>query len=81
MMVADFAPGSPPRLTRPRRLFEFDPRELSLACIPLRCYDVAPDGQRFYAVQQRTPPVPPTVSHVDLRLGWTDELKRRVTTR
>jgi len=81
MMTADFTPGSPPGLARPRRLFEFDPRELTFACIPLRCYDVSPDGQRFYVVQQRTPLPPPTVSHIDLALDWADELQAKVPSR
>ncbi len=50
MMAVDFAAGSPPRIGRPRVLFEI-PQGLDFACSPTRCYDVAPDGQRFYAIQ------------------------------
>jgi serine/threonine-protein kinase len=78
MMAAEFVPGSPPRIGRPRALFEFDPRELSLACIPLRCYDVAPDGQKFYAVQQRTTAPMHAVTHVELAMNWLEELKAKV---
>jgi hypothetical protein len=51
MMSVEFAPGSPPQIGRPHLLFEFDPNALYVDCSPVRCYDVARDGQRFYAVQ------------------------------
>jgi hypothetical protein len=38
-------------LGRSRRLFEFDPSDLRLGCVAVRCWDVAPDGQRFFGVQ------------------------------
>jgi serine/threonine-protein kinase len=78
MMAVDFAPGSPPRIGRPRELFAFDPRELRLACAPVRCYDVSADGQRFYAAQARTPPLPRPVTHISLIMNWLDELKAKV---
>jgi serine/threonine-protein kinase len=81
MMAVQFAPGSPPRIGRPRPLFAFDNRDLYLACVPVRCYDVAPDGQRFYAVQYRTPPPPPVVTHINLIQDWVGELKAKVPTR
>jgi len=81
MMVVDFTAGSPPRIGRPRPLFEFDNRTLRLACIPLRCYDVAPDGQRFYGIQHQTPPPPPVVTHINLMLNWLEELKQKVPAR
>jgi serine/threonine-protein kinase len=81
MMVVDFAPGSPPRLVRPRLLFVFDPRELNLRCGPVRCYDVAPDGQRFYTVQKHALPPPPAVTHINLIQNWLEELKAKVPTR
>ena len=95
MMAVEFAPGSPPpldvahgalsaaegpRVGRPGELFTFDPGELRLACITIRCYDVAPDGQRFYAVQPVTPPPPPVVTHVNLIPNWFEELKAKVPT-
>ena len=81
MMAVQFAPGSPPRIGRPRPLFAFDNRDLYLACGPVRCYDVAPDGQRFYAVQYRTPPPPPVVTHINLIENWFEELKAKVPIR
>lgn len=78
LRAAQFAPGSPPRIARPRRLFEFAGGDLPFAFGQVRCYDVAPDGQRFYTVQWRTPPPAPVVTHVNLVLNWFEELKARV---
>ena len=77
MMAVDFAPGSPPRIGRPKPLFEYNPRELVLQGTSVRSYDVAPDGQRFYAVQSSFPP-PPVVTHINVVLNWFDELKAKV---
>ena len=78
MMVADFTPGSSPRVGHRRPLFEFDDRDVRFGGSPARSYDVAPDGQRFYAVQWQTPPPPPTVTHINLFLNWFEELKAKV---
>ena len=78
MMAVDFAPGSPPRIGRPHTLFEFELGDLGFMCSPLRCYDVAPDGQRFYAVRHGTPPPPPVVTHISLIQNWFEELKAKV---
>jgi len=94
MMAVDFAAGSPPplgsahgglsrvegpRIGRPRTLFEFDGlRDLNFDCFPSRCYDVAPDGQRFYATQSLTPPPRPVVTQINLILNWFEELKAKV---
>jgi len=81
MMVVAFEAGSPPRIGAARRLFEFDPRDLHFVRNQVRCYDVAPDGQRFYVVQSHPyPPLPP-VTHVSLILNWFEELKAKVPTR
>jgi len=76
-MAVDFAPGSPPRIGRPQTLFEFDPTDLVFACLPSRCYDVALDGQSFYAMQVRTPPPRPVVTHINLIPNWFEELKAK----
>ena len=78
MMAVDFSAGSPPRIGRPRMLFEFDPAALRLACTAVRCYDVAADGQRFYAVYTRTPPTAPVITHINLVEHWFEELKAKV---
>jgi hypothetical protein len=81
MMAVGFEPGDPARIARPRQLFEFDPHELvGFSCIPVRCYDVAADGEQFYAMQVMTPPVQPVVTHVNLVQNWFEELKRLVPT-
>ena len=78
MMAVTFTPGSPPRIGHPRPLFSFDNREVALRCFPVRCYDVAPDGQRFYATGAETPPPPPVVTHINLIQNWLEELKQKV---
>jgi hypothetical protein len=78
MMVVDVRPGPTLGVGRPRPVFAFSSPALGLACVPLRCYAVAPDGQRFYATQvMPTPPTPP-VTHIHLVQNWTEELKTRV---
>jgi Tol biopolymer transport system component len=78
MMAVEFAPGSPPRIGRPRVLFEFDNRRLNLHGFPQRNYDVAADGQRFYTVHTQTPTPPPVVTRINLILNWGEELKTKV---
>jgi serine/threonine-protein kinase len=78
MMAVAFRAGPPVTFGQPTKLFAFNPRDLALSCAPVRCYDVAPDGQRFYAVQHRDPPPPPVVTHVNLIMNWFEELKTKV---
>lgn len=80
-MVVDFVPGSPPDIGRPRELFAFDPRALRLACAPVRCFDVASDGQKFYATRAEMPPPPPVVTHINLILNWAEELEAKLPTK
>ena len=51
------------------------------SCPPRSCYDVAPDGRRFYAHQSRRLPSPPLVTHIEIILNWVEELKAKVPTR
>jgi serine/threonine-protein kinase len=81
LMVVDFVPGSPPGIGRPRELFAFDPRALRLACAPVRCFDVASDGQKFYATRAEMPPPPPVVTHINLILNWAEELEAKLPTK
>lgn len=80
-MVVDFAGGLPPRVGRPRPLFEFDPARLRFVCRPIRCYDVARDGKRFYVIHTATPPSSPVVTHVSLVQNWFQELRAKVPVR
>ena len=78
MMVAQVSTSTSPRLSLgpPRPLFVFPFPELRLACVPVRCYSVAPDGLRFYGVrwQPTAPPAPAT--SIQLVLNWFAELER-----
>jgi hypothetical protein len=78
MMAASFAPGSPPAIGTAKELFQFDSTELFLDCEPLRCYDVSPDGQRFYATRALRASTPPPVTHVSLMTNFFEELKAKV---
>ena len=76
MMVVSFEPGAPPRVGKPEALFEFNPNELAISCdFSVRCYDVAPDGRRFYAIKRIIPPQPPPVTEINLVQNWFEELK------
>jgi len=59
---------------RPVRLFELDLKICGASEQRSACYDVSPDGQRFYALQPAEP-VRPQPSF-DLTLNLFDELKR-----
>ena len=79
MMVAPVDVSvTPPRVGTPRQLFEHEWNKLGLVCAPTRCYDVALDGQRFFAVQaEPVAPRPPT-TQINLVLNWFEELKAKV---
>jgi len=78
MMAVDVRPGRALSLGKPQRLFAFSEPPLRLRGVPVRCFAVAPDGQRFYTVRQApTAPIPP-VTHIHLVQNWTEELKARV---
>ena len=67
------------RVGAPRRLFELNPDDLAFYCLPMRCYDVAPDGQRFYVPKSVAPlPPAPVVTHINLIQNWFEELKAKV---
>jgi serine/threonine-protein kinase len=78
MMAVTFMPGTPPRIGQPRPLFEYNQSDLVFGCSPTRCYDISPDGQRFYTVQVRVPLQQPTVTHVNLVMNWFRELSAKV---
>jgi serine/threonine-protein kinase len=78
MMAVEFRAGPPVTFGQPRRLFTFDPRVLHFSCAPVRCFDLAPDGQQFYVVQTPKPPPPPVVTHIRLIVNWFEELKTKV---
>jgi Tol biopolymer transport system component len=75
MMASTLESTSPLRFGRPRPLFQFDPRELTLRCVPIRCFDVDPSGSSFYATRTVPTPPPPPVTHVNIVLNWVEQLK------
>jgi serine/threonine-protein kinase len=79
MMSAAFRAGAPPG--RPQRLFEYDASAYLIYNGWLRGYDVAPDGERFYALQWMPVEPRPPVTHISLTLNWFEELKAKVPTR
>jgi hypothetical protein len=78
MMAVDFLPSSAQRVGPPRVLFAFDNLDVSFQCVPRRCYDVAPDGQRFYVVRTAARPPAPAVTHINFVENWFEELKAKV---
>ena len=67
-----------PRIGRLRGVFECGRRDIQFDGIRSRCYEVAPDGQRFYAFQNVASPPPPVVTHVSVFQNWFEELKAKV---
>ena len=77
MMSVAFAAASFPRVGAPRPLFVIESGS-GWGCLPVRCYDVSPDGQRFF-VRQTVASVPaPPVTDVNLVQNWVEELKAKV---
>jgi serine/threonine-protein kinase len=76
MMVAEFDNGS--FLGPPRRLFASNPNELRFSQTWARMYDVAKNGERFYAIKAAAVKPPPPVTHINLFQNWTEELKAKV---
>jgi Tol biopolymer transport system component len=73
MMAVDIAAGEPFHAGTPRKLFEVGWATLSL---PLRSYDVYPDGQSF--ILARPDELPDLrATRLNVVLNWFDELKRR----
>jgi hypothetical protein len=50
----------------------------TISCFPGRCFDVSPDGERFYGIQ-REPYIPPSpVTRIHLVQRRLEEVKARV---
>jgi serine/threonine-protein kinase len=79
MMAASLSPVMAPGA--PMRLFEFEAETLQFKGNPVRCYDVAPDGQRFYAVHGNMMAFPAPVRHLNYMPHWIDSLKAKVSAR
>ena len=80
MMAVEFRAGPPVTVGRPRPLFGLKGSALNFSCGPVRCFDISPDGQRFYGIRITTPPPRPVVTHINLIQNWFEELKAKVPT-
>jgi len=76
MMVADVKIAPTFTAAKPRMLFEGP----YWSNIPLRGYDVAPDGRRFLMVDSKEQPPAPALAEMVLVLNWFEELKQKVPT-
>ena len=80
MNVVDMDVTRGVRVGATRRLFEFSNLDLYFLGSP-RCYEVSPDGQRFYVPKSVAPlPPAPVVTHINLIQNWFEELKAKVPT-
>ncbi|MEO8096057.1 MAG: protein kinase [Acidobacteriota bacterium] len=75
MMAVDLSTAGSFKASEPRKLFE-GPYSTT---IPLRSYDVTPNGQFIMMREQEAPDE--RVTKLNVVLGWAEELKRRVPTR
>jgi eukaryotic-like serine/threonine-protein kinase len=79
LVAVDFGTGTPPRIGPPTPLFKFRNADLAMFGNPVRCADIALDGQHFYAVQSLTLPSDTTaVTHLSFKPNWFAELKAKV---
>lgn len=78
MMLVDVNLEPTLRLGRPRTLFEWT--GACPLCGPIRCYDVAPDRQRFFKDESLPAPDPTPVTQIHLIENWLEEVKARVPT-
>jgi hypothetical protein len=60
----------------PRLMFDVKPGTYD-STVPLRSWDVSPDGQRFL-MRRAVPSSDAPLTSLHLVLNWTDELRRRV---
>jgi len=77
MMAVDIDDRGSFRAGAPHELFTLQNARFSIATIPVRSYDVYPDGRHF-VVSLIDFPTDPQVARLNVVLNWFDELKRRV---
>lgn len=75
MMVVEFGPGARPRIGTPRARFHFAQSDFAFTGGPVRSYDLAPDGKRFYVFQRTAAPAAPVVTHIEIVLNWLTDLQ------
>jgi serine/threonine-protein kinase len=78
MMVVSIHATPTLTVSPPRPLFDLSGTALENgSCWPTRCYDVAPDGQHFFAVVYPASGTAPPATHINLVLNWLDEVKEK----
>ena len=84
MMAVDIDDRASFRAGAPHELFTVglpgSPLRTFPETVPVRSYDVYPDGRHFIASLIENP-TEPQVTRLNVVLNWFDELKRRVPTR
>lgn len=81
MMVATVQDRGNRRFGPPQELFRFLDTDLRFYSSPFPGYDVAPDGQHFFATQAvPSPPLPP-VTQIHIVLNWLEEVKAKLAKR
>jgi Tol biopolymer transport system component len=75
MMAVDIDTNGPFHAGIPHKLFGF-PEGQSVSTLPVRSYDVYPDGQRFLAEPSEFDPGPP-VARLHVVANWFEDLRRR----
>jgi serine/threonine-protein kinase len=78
MMEADFRADSAAPIGPPRRLFDVATANLAFYSFHVRAYDVAPDGQRFFVLQNQPLSPGPVVTHINVILNWFELLTSKV---
>lgn len=78
MMSVGVALGTDATVGTPRPLFEFNPMQLGMACYPVSCFVVSPDGQRFFATQPVKTDPPPPATQIHFVQNWLAELEAKV---
>jgi hypothetical protein len=81
MKVAAFEAAPRVHIGTAKTLFDFAPTELKFFCGTIRCYDVSPDGQRFFLMRSPARAVQPLATHINLVQDWLEELKAGVPAR
>jgi serine/threonine-protein kinase len=76
MMSVDLTPALP-KVGMTRRLFPI-PNDLLFGGIPIRSYDVSPDGRRFIALRRGLQPPTPPITYLHFVEHWFDHLKAPV---
>ena len=78
MMAVASSPGRQPRSGTPRSSSSSTRTTFRGLRTPVRCYDVAADGQRFFIVQDDACHPRRAVTHINLIQNWFEELKAKV---